>query len=51
MELHAQLACALPRELTKKGVNWQQRAVYMEAVLYCRENLTDGVITRAELGF
>jgi hypothetical protein len=51
MELHAQIACAMPRELARKGIGWQARAVYAEAVLYCRENLTDGVISRGELPF
>jgi hypothetical protein len=51
MELHAQIACAMPRELARKGIPWQERAVYIEAVLYCRENLTDGLISRGELPF
>jgi hypothetical protein len=42
MELHAQFACSMPRELMKRGVKWQDRAIYSEAILYCRENLTDG---------
>jgi hypothetical protein len=51
MELHAQIACAMPRELARKGISWQDRAVYTEAIYYGRENLTDGVIARGELGF
>jgi hypothetical protein len=51
MELYAQIACAMPRELAGKGLGWQARAVYTEAVLYCRENLRDGRILRAELMF
>lgn len=51
MELHAQIACSMPRELTKRGVKWQARAVYTEAVLYCRENLTDAIIHRNALGY
>lgn len=49
MELHAQIACGLPFELMKRGVPWQERAVYVEAVLFCRERLTDGIIHRALL--
>jgi hypothetical protein len=41
----------MPRELARKGIGWQARAVYTEAILYCRENLTDGIITRGELPF
>src|SRR4051794_15864790 len=51
MELHAQIACAMPRELARKGIGWQDRAVYTEGIYYGRENLTDGVITRSELGY
>ena len=51
MELHAQIACAMPRELAAKGIGWQDRAVYTEAIYYGRENLTDGVIARASLKF
>jgi hypothetical protein len=51
MELHAQISCAMPRELARKGVGWQDRAVYTEAIYYGRENLTDGVIARADLRF
>lgn len=51
MELHAQIACAMPRELARKGIGWADRAVYTEAIYYGRENLTDGVIARAELKF
>jgi hypothetical protein len=51
MELHAQVACSMPRELAKRGATWQTRAVYSEAILYCRENLTDGHISRGELPF
>ena len=51
MELHAQIACNMPRELAKRGATWQDRAVYCEAILYCRENLTDGLISRGELPF
>lgn len=51
MELHAQIACAMPRELAGKGIGWRDRAVYTEAIYYGRENLTDGLIARAELGF
>ncbi|MGB8858911.1 MAG: hypothetical protein WCC60_06630 [Ilumatobacteraceae bacterium] len=49
MALFAQFDVAMPRELMKRGVKWQDRAVYSEAILYCRENLTDGVIHRNEL--
>lgn len=51
MELHAQIACAMPRELAKKGLAWQDRAVYTEAIYYGRENLTDGKIERTTLAF
>lgn len=51
MELHAQIACAMPRELARKGIGWQERAVYTEAIYYGRENLSDGLIARSELGF
>jgi hypothetical protein len=51
MELHAQIACAMPRELARKGIGWQDRAVYTEAIYYGRENLTDGVISRGDLPF
>jgi hypothetical protein len=46
MELHAQIACNLPLELMKKGVGWQDRAVYVEACLFCRKELTDGILHR-----
>lgn len=51
MTLYAQIDLALPRELGSRGITWQQRAVYIEAVLYARENLRDGVILRNELPF
>ncbi len=51
MELHAQIACSMPRELARKGIGWQDRAVYTEAIYYGRENLTDGVIARSSLAF
>ena len=35
MELHAQFACSMPRELMKRGVKWRDRAIYSEAILYC----------------
>jgi hypothetical protein len=46
MSIYAQLSCAMPRDSRMMAAGWQARAVYVEAMLYCRENLTDGVIDR-----
>lgn len=51
MELHAQIACSMPRDPRMIAAGWQARAVYTEAILYCRENLTDGVIDRLAMPF
>lgn len=49
MELYAQIACAMPRDPKMIEAGWRARAVYIEAILYCRENLTDGQIDRRAL--
>ncbi len=49
MALYGQFSCDMPTELLKKGVGWQDRAVYAEAALHCRKELTDGVIDRVLL--
>ena len=47
--IYANLSCDMPRDPRMLAAGWQARAVYVEAVLYCRENLTDGVIDRIAL--
>lgn len=49
MELYAQIACAMPRDPRMRAAGPLARLVYIEAALYCRENLTDGVINRLNL--
>ncbi len=49
MAIYGQFSCDMPTELLKKGVGWQDRAVYAEAALFCRKELTDGVIDRVLL--
>lgn len=49
MGLYAKLSCSAPRDPRMIAAGWQARAVYVEALLYCRENLTDGVIDRRAL--
>lgn len=49
MTYFAQIACDLPRDPKMLAAGWQARAVYTEAILFCRENLTDGEITRIQL--
>lgn len=49
MPIYAQIACDLPRDPKMLMVGWQARAVYVEAVLFARENLTDGEIIRVAL--
>lgn len=49
--LYGQFACAMPRDPRMVAVGFAGRLVYMEAALYCRENLTDGVIDRLTLAF
>lgn len=44
--IYANIACDMPRDPRMLAAGWQARAVYTEALLYCRENLTDGVIDR-----
>lgn len=51
MTLYAKLSCAAPRDPRMIAAGWQARAVYVEALLYARENLTDGVIDRRALVF
>jgi hypothetical protein len=49
--LYGQFACAMPRDPRMVAAGYDGRLVYMEAALYCRENLTDGVIDRLTLAF
>ncbi len=49
--LYGQFACAMPRDSRMVAAGPLGRLVYFEAALYCRENLTDGVIARAQLSF
>jgi hypothetical protein len=49
--LYGQFACAMPRDSRMVAVGPLGRLIYVEAALYCRENLTDGVIDRAQLSF
>lgn len=49
MAIYGQMSCDMPMELLKKGVGWQDRAVYSEAILFCRKELTDGIIDRVLL--
>lgn len=49
--LYGQFACAMPRDTRMVAAGPLGRLVYMEASLYCRENLTNGVIERAQLSF
>lgn len=51
MAIYAQLSCEMPRDPRLIAAGWQARAVYVEALLYCRENLTDGTIDRLALIF
>lgn len=44
--IYANIACDMPRDPRMLAAGWQARAVYIEALLYCRENLTDGRIDR-----
>jgi hypothetical protein len=47
--IYANISCDMPRDPRMIRAGWQARAVYTEAVLYCRENLTDGIIDRVAL--
>ncbi len=49
MALYGRFDCSMPRDRRMIAVGWQGRAVYFEATLYCRENLTDGLIERVAL--
>lgn len=49
MSLYAQVACELPRDPKMIIAGWQARAVYVEGLLYARENLTDGVLLSVAL--
>lgn len=51
MAYYAQLSCEFTRDPRMIAAGWQARAVYVEAMLYCRENLTDGLIDRLALIF
>jgi hypothetical protein len=49
--LYGQFSCAMPRDPRMVAAGFAARLVYMEAALYCRENLTDGIIDRLTLAF
>jgi hypothetical protein len=49
MTYYANIACDLPRDTKMLMAGWQGRAVYVEGVLFARENLTDGVLERVAL--
>lgn len=49
MALYAQLDCAFARNPKLIIAGPMPRLMYVQAVLYCRENLTDGVIDRVVL--
>jgi hypothetical protein len=49
--IYAQISCSMTRDPRMIAAGWQARAVYVEAVLYCRENLTDGIIDRLALPY
>lgn len=51
MSLYGQFDCALPRDPRMVAAGPLGRLVYIEASLYCRENLTDGIIDRLILPF
>lgn len=44
MTFYARIATDFPRDPRMIAAGWQTRAVYIEALLYCRENLTDGLL-------
>lgn len=50
MSLYAKMSCALPRDPRMIQAGPMARLLYMQAVLYCRENLTDGEIDHRILG-
>jgi hypothetical protein len=49
--IYAQLSCSMTRDPRMIAAGWQARAVYVEAILYCRENLTDGIIDRLAMPY
>jgi hypothetical protein len=49
--IYAQVSCSMTRDPRMIAAGWQARAVYVEAILYCRENLTDGIIDRLALPY
>jgi hypothetical protein len=49
--IYAQISCSMTRDPRMIAAGWQARAVYVEAVLYCRENLTDGIIDRLAMPY
>jgi hypothetical protein len=51
MAIYAQLSCEMPRDPRMIAAGPLGRLVYIEAMLYCRENLTDGIIDRLALIF
>lgn len=51
MAIYAQLSCEMPRDSRMIAAGPLGRLVYIEALLYCRENLTDGLIERIALKF
>ena len=49
MRLYVQFDCAFPRDHKFRAAGPLGRIVYVEAAMFCRENLTDGVIHRLNL--
>lgn len=49
MTLYANIACDVPRTREGLAVGWQARALWYEALLFMRENLTDGYLATNQL--
>ncbi len=49
MSLFAKIDCGLPRDPRMLAAGPHARLIYIEIVLYCRENLTDGHLDKLQL--